>query len=252
MQSTGVPEREPVKLALTVEQVYAGMVAATATMGAFIGASAQGTGQHIDLSLFEIMVANQDRALQNFTNYQFAGTRVERAGGTGGRNLLPSGVYPCADGYVQLFALTPVWDRFCRMIGRSELIEDAYYTAPEHFTGNAAVKAEVDAMLYEWLLVRTKREVQDAAQAAGYFCGALNTMEEVFSDPHLLARGFFSTVEHPVAGELRYPGAPFKMQESPWRPGRAPLLGEHTSAVLCERLGYTPGDIVRLREQGAI
>ena len=42
----------------------------------------------------------------------------------------------------------------------------------------------VDAMLFEWLLVRTKREVQDAAQAAGYFCGALNTMEDVFSDPY--------------------------------------------------------------------
>jgi crotonobetainyl-CoA:carnitine CoA-transferase CaiB-like acyl-CoA transferase len=252
MHSTGVPDREPVKLALTVEQIYAGMVAATATMGAFMGASAGGSGQHVDLSLFEIMTGNQDRAVQGFMGHQLAGLKAVRAGGSGGRNLLPSGVYPCADGYVQFFALTPVWDRFCRMIDRPDLNDDAYYTAPEHFSGNAEVKAEVDAILYEWLLPRTRREVMDAAQAAGYFCGALNTMEDVFSDIHLAARGFFASVEHPATGELRYPGAPFKMQASPWRAGRAPLLGEHTTQVLCERLGYTPAEIVRLREQGAI
>ena len=119
--------------------------------------------------------------------------------------------------------------------------------------GNPAVKAEVDAMLYRVAACsRTKREVMEKAQSAGYFCGAINTMEDVFNDPHLAARDFFAKVDHPVVGELKYPGAPFKMPESPWRAGRAPLLGEHTRDVLCERLGYSASDIVRLREQGVV
>jgi len=252
MWSTGVAGREPVKLALTVEQMYAGMISATATMAAFMGASLHGTGQHVDLSLFEIMAGNQDRAVQSQTIFQYAGTMVGRTGGSGGRNLLPNGVYPVIDGYVQFFALQPIWDRFCRMIDREDLIDDPYYTAPEHFTGNAEVKAEVDAMVYEWLLVRTKREVMEKAQSVGYFCGAINTMEDVFNDPHLAARGFLTEVDHPATGKLVYPGAPFQMSESPWRAGRAPLLGEHTSEVLCGRLGLAGEDVARLREQGVV
>jgi crotonobetainyl-CoA:carnitine CoA-transferase CaiB-like acyl-CoA transferase len=252
MHSTGVPDREPLKLALTVEQFFAGMVSATAAMGAYMGAQLHGTGQRVDLSLFEIIAGNQDRAVQAHTVFQYAGTIAGRAGGSGGRNILPNGVYPVSDGYVQFFALQPIWDRFCRMIDRPDLIEDAHFTAPENFTGNAAVKAEVDAMVYEWLLVRTKREVMEKAQSVGYFCGAINSMEDVFNDPHLAAREFFAEVEHPVAGSLRYPGAPFKMTESPWRAGRAPLLGEHTAEVLCERLGHSAEDLTRLREQGVV
>jgi crotonobetainyl-CoA:carnitine CoA-transferase CaiB-like acyl-CoA transferase len=251
MHSTGTPDREPVKLALTVEQFFAGMITATATMGAYLGAQAHGAGQHVDLSLFEMIAGNQDRAVQAHTVFQYAGTIAQRAGGGGGRNVLPSGVYPVADGYVQFFALQPIWDRFCRMIDREDLIEEEYFTRPDHFSGNATVKAEVDAILYEWLLPRTKREVMEKAQSAGYFCGAINSMEDVFNDPHLAAREFFAEVDHPVAGTLRYPGPPFKMTESPWRAGRAPLLGEHTLEVLGE-LGYSAGDVTRLREQGVL
>ena len=107
MHSTGIPDREPLKLALTVEQFFAGMIAATATMGAYLGAAAHGSGQHIDLSLFEIMAGNQDRAVQAHAVYQYAGTIAARQSRrAAGRNVLPSGVYPTSDGYVQFFALT--------------------------------------------------------------------------------------------------------------------------------------------------
>jgi len=252
MYSTGVPDREPVKLGVTAEQFFAGMVSATATMGAFMGRVLQGFGQHVDLALFEIMAGNQDRGVQSHTNFQYLGTVGGRVGGAGARNLLPSGVYPCLDGYVQLFALQPIWDRVCLMIDRPDLIEDPYFTAAENFTGNAVVKAEFDAILLEWLFARTKQEIMEKAQSVGYFCGALNTIEDVFNDPHLQAREFFAEVEHPYTGTLRYPGAQMKMSETPWQAGRAPLLGEHTYEVLNERLGYAPADIARLREQGAI
>ena len=78
----------------------------------------------------------------------------------------------------------------------------------------------------------------EKSQACGYMCGAINTMEDVFDDPHLAARGFFAEIDHPHTGALKYPGAQFKMSETPWRAGRAPLLGEHTQEVLSSVLGY--------------
>src|SRR5207249_1600038 len=80
MFSTGEADREPVKLGLTVEQIFAGMVAATATMGAFMGCVLQGYGQHVDLSLHEVMTASQDRAVQGHTNFQYIGTVGGRTG----------------------------------------------------------------------------------------------------------------------------------------------------------------------------
>jgi crotonobetainyl-CoA:carnitine CoA-transferase CaiB-like acyl-CoA transferase len=252
MYSTGDPDREPVKLALTAEQFFAGMVSATATMGAFMGVVLHGVGQHVDLSLMEIMAANQDRGVQAHTNYQYTGSVAARTGGGASRNILPSGVYPCADGYVQLFALQPVWDRVCLMIDRPDLISDPYFTAPENFSANPAVKAEFDAILLEWLLPRTKQEIMLKAQSVGYFCGALNTMEDVFNDEHLRARDFFVEVDHPYTGPIEYPGPQFKMDVTPMMPGRAPLLGEHTSEVLREHLRFSSDDVARLRAQGAI
>jgi crotonobetainyl-CoA:carnitine CoA-transferase CaiB-like acyl-CoA transferase len=256
MQVTGMLDRPPLKLGLTVENVYAGMVSATATMGAFMGAVVNGEGQYVDLALMEIQAANQDRAVQGHMIYQYVGGPTggwsRTGGGSQGRNLLPVGVYPCADGYVQFFTLQPLWDRVCRMIDREDLIEDAHFTAPENFSGNADVKAEFDAILLEWLLQQTKREVMEKSQSCGYMCGAINTMEDVFSDPHLAARGFFAEIDHPHTGTLRYPGAQFKMSETPWRAGRAPLLGEHTQEVLTGLLGYGETEMAALREQGAL
>ena len=258
MISTGMPDRPPVKLGLTVEHFFAGMVSATATMGAFYGAVNDGEGQHVDLSLFEIQVGNQDRSVQGMMMYQytggsFVGTGPPRTGGgSSGRNLLPAGVYPVADGYVQFFTLAPHWDRICRLIERPDLIEDPYFTAPENFSNNPEAKAMFDALLIEWCVQHTKLEVMERSQAVGYMCGAINTVEDVFNDPHLAEREFFVEIDHPYTGPLKYPGAQFKMGETPYRPGRAPLLGEHTESVLVERLGYTKQDVALLRAQGAI
>jgi crotonobetainyl-CoA:carnitine CoA-transferase CaiB-like acyl-CoA transferase len=252
MHSTGMPEREPVKLGLTVQQFYAGMVSATATMGAYMGSLLQGVGQHVDLSLFEIMTGSQDRAVQGHATYQYTGVIPQRTGGGAGRNILPNGAYPCADGYVQMFAMRPVWKEACLMVDRPDLIDDAYFTAPQNFTGNPEVRAEFEAILLEWLLSHTKKEVTEKAQSVGYICGVLNSMEEVFIDPHLQARKFFVEVDHPYTGPLKYPGPQFRMSDSPWRAGRAPLLGEHTDEVLRGRVGLTADDIALLRTEGAI
>jgi crotonobetainyl-CoA:carnitine CoA-transferase CaiB-like acyl-CoA transferase len=83
-------------------------------------------------------------------------------------------------------------------------------------------------------------------------CGPINTTEDLVNDPHWKARGFWEEIEHPVAGRLTYPGAPFRMAGSPWRVSRpAPLLGQHNAEVFGE-IGYSREDLIRLRESGVI
>ncbi len=252
MHSTGMPGREPVKLGLTVQQFYAGMVAATATLGAYMGSVLHDIGQYVDLSLFEIMTGSQDRAVQGHATYQFTGVLPQRTGGGAGRNILPNGAYPCADGYVQMFAMRPVWKEACLMVDRPDLIDDPYFTAPENFAGNPDARAAFEAILLEWLLAHTRQEVVAKAQSVGYICSSLNAMDEVFGDPHLEARGYFTEVDHPRTGPLRYPGAQFRMSDTPWQPGRAPLLGEHTRDVLTQTLGFSDAKVAQLRTDGAI
>jgi crotonobetainyl-CoA:carnitine CoA-transferase CaiB-like acyl-CoA transferase len=247
MASTGLPDREPVKLAQTVLQFYAGMVASTAIAGAYLGAKFHGVGQRVDLSLHQIIATNQDRGLQTSAEYQYLGQIHPRTRGNR-RNIVPNSAYPCADGYVQMFALNQTWQAVCTLIERPDLIENPHFTAPENFSGNPDVAREFDAIFLDWLAAHNKQEIMVRAQQVGYICGAANTMEGAFADLQLNSRGFFVEVDHPNAGRLRYPGAPVRMAETPWRAGRAPLLGEHTREILGSRLGYSEVDVEQLSD----
>ena len=73
------------------------------------------------------------------------------------------------------------------------------------------------------------------------------------NDPQLAHRGYFVEQEHPVMGTLKFPGAPFNMEATPWQAGNpAPSAGQHNGEVLAGRLGYTAGQQAWLRSQGVI
>jgi CoA:oxalate CoA-transferase len=199
--------------------------------------------------LFQLMATNQDRALMATAGYQYLGSMGQRSAGNR-PDITPASAYPCADGYVQMFALVQSWPAACNLIERPDLIEDPHFAANR--TGNAEVKAEFEEIFFGWLLRHGKQEIMERAQSLGYICGAGNTMEEAFADQQLNERGFFVEVDHPVTGRLRYPGAPGRMSATPWRSGRSPLLGEHTAEVLSERLGYSEDELQRLRDEDVL
>jgi crotonobetainyl-CoA:carnitine CoA-transferase CaiB-like acyl-CoA transferase len=249
MATTGLPHREPVKLALTVMQIYAGMVCSTAVMGAYLGSKWHEVGQQVDLSLFQLMATNQDRALMATAAYQYLGAMGQRSAGNR-QDITPASAYPCADGYVQMFALVQSWPAVCNLIERPDLIEDPHFA--ENRKGNAEVNAEFEEIFLEWLSRHGKQEIMERAQSLGYICGAGNAMEDTFRDRQLNSRGFFVDVAHPYTGPLRYPGASVRMSATPWKAGRAPLLGEHTDEVLHERLHYDEDELKRLREEEVV
>jgi crotonobetainyl-CoA:carnitine CoA-transferase CaiB-like acyl-CoA transferase len=248
LQITGDPEREPIKLGLYLPLFFAGAVAAGMGLAAAWAARRDGAGDRVDCSIQEMLAASMDRGAPNLMAYQYSGTLMSTREQAVRLNALPAGIYPCADGYVQIATQIAWWPRLCRTIGRLDLIDDTHYTERLY---DGALADEIDALVYPWLLARTKQEIMEAAQAEGWPVSALKTMDDVFRDPHFRAREFFTTLDHPQAGALEYPGFALKLHGTPGELRPAPLLGEHTAAVLGE-LGYAREDVVRLRQLGVV
>lgn len=246
MYSTGLEDREPLKLGEDVVLYQAGAIAATATMGAVF---AEGS-QHVDVSLMETQIGSIDRRMSMLLAYQYNGeiSRRSAAATAGG---YPNGVFICLDGYVQIAGGRNYFERVVAMMGAPEaLLEERWYEPEAQY--DPELEEEFNAYFIPWCLERTKLEIWRAAQEAGVLSAPINAASDLVNDAAFQARGAFEEVERPLVGSLLYPGRPFIMNESPWRIRRpAPLLGQHTDEVLCA-LGYAPDDIEALRQQGVI
>lgn len=246
---TGAPEREPIKIGLYAPLFLVGSVAAAMGFGAYWGARRTGKGEYVDVAIMEVLAGSMDRGAPNLMAAAYNGELMVQRSRDRRTSILPGGVYPCEDGYVQVVIQPNWWDRFCRTLGRPDLITDTHFT--QNFY-NLELAPEIDEIFYPWVLSHTKQEIMEKAQAEGLPISAINTMEDVFNDPQLRFRGYFVTLDHPIAGSYEYPGPQFKLQESPIQLRRAPLLGEHNQEVFCGRLGFSKQDLVVLRERGVI
>jgi crotonobetainyl-CoA:carnitine CoA-transferase CaiB-like acyl-CoA transferase len=249
MYQTGIPEREPLKLGGTVTTTIGGNIAATFTMGALFASRLQGIGQYVDVSLFEAQAGQAERRPGSMMAYRYSGHVSVRELGAATLGI-PYAAYPCKDGYVRLMTMPGWWPRVAQMIGKPKIVSDPRFaelqTRLQH-------RDEFDAeYMLPWLMEHTKREVTEAAQAAKEACAPINTPEDLVDDPHLGEREFFVDIDHPMAGVLKYPGAPFKMMETPWQVKRpAPLLGQQNEEIY-GRLGYSRDDLARLRQMRVI
>ena len=251
MLPTGYPEREPAKLGLNVILYHAGAVSALATMVGVLAAEMQGTGDHVDISIMETQMGSVDRRLNGLMLYQYTGDVIYKRRGPGDR--MGSGIFPTSDGYINITGGGNRLPQVAKMIGRMDLMEDQRFTDVSE--RNKPENAEIfnNEYLMPWLLERTMVEAWKAAQDNRILSGVSYTIADILKDPHFRQRGFWQEIDHPSTGKLTYAGSPFIMEKSPWSIRRpAPLLGQHNQEVLCDMLGYTKDDLVKLREQEVI
>ena len=258
MHSTGLADREPLKLGGNVGLYQAGAVAAVATMGAVLAGSFwiddetdAAIGQHVDVSILETQLGSVDRRQSALLAYQYTGELSHRpaSGGSGG---YPNAVYPCSDGYLQINGSRMYFPRAVAMLGNPPELTEERWKDPSS-QGDGAMQEEFEGEHFlPWILERTRAEAWHSAQANRVLSGPINTMADLDVDPSFNSRGVFAEGDHPVAGHMRYPGRPFIMNGSPWRLRRtAPMLGQHTMEVLSEH-GYSNEDIARLSDAGVI
>jgi len=237
----GALDREPLKLGLAQAPYLSGSVAAAGALGAFYARRGDGAGQHVDIAISECVTTVIRTQIVDYSYMGVVGWRRP------GQVLPLHNIMPCKDGYVvPQVANNRDWEHFVAFTG-IEALQDPRYASAE---GRHLYTREIEGHVQTWLLEQSKMELFHQAQEWRLPFGVVQDAGDLLRCEHLEARGFFTTQQHPVAGAVRLPGPPFRLSATPWRAGRAPLLGEHTEEVLCGRLGLGRDDVAALRRKG--
>ena len=247
---TGFPDGPPLCPGPTTGDSGTGIQLGLAILAAYIQRSRTGEGQHIEISMQEAMTYFMRTRISFRSDWGRA--VVPRMGnGLGGP---PTDLYPCSplgpNDWAYLTCVTARhWDALCLAIDRLDLVRD-----PRFETDRARV--ENGAALYEaiasWTRERTKHEVMARLGEAGVPCSAVLDSADLHDDPHLVARGFVHTIDHPKHGPVRLLGWAPRMSDSSVPIERAPLLGEHTDEVLSAELGVDADELRNLRDAGIV
>jgi crotonobetainyl-CoA:carnitine CoA-transferase CaiB-like acyl-CoA transferase len=249
MYSHGTADREPLKIGGTAALLQCGAMGAIAALGAVTAYEVHGIGQLVELPLFDVQISSIDRRSSAILAYRFSGRLNVRPPSAGAG--LAGGIYPCADGYVEVTAsFGNYWNRFAAMIGDPVLQEERWNSPATQF--DPAAKEEADAVIYPWMLSRTRQEVWSEARRVHALVAPLNTGLDLYNDPVLRQRGLWTEVEHTTLGRFPMLGRPYALEKTPWRIRHAaPMLGEHTRSVLAD-CGYDEGRIDDLFAEGVV
>jgi formyl-CoA transferase len=242
-----LPGGGPQKAGVAVSDLMTGMYAAVAILAALAHRSVTGQGQHLDLALFDVMVA----MLANMNmNYLVTGRPPGRAGNAH-QNIVPYQVFAAADGHVIIAVGNDAqYARFCEIAGRPELATDARFASNADRVRNRTVLVP---LLEEIVRARPVAFWIERLEAAGIPCGPINSIAQALADPQIVARGLRIDLPHPLAGHVPLVGNPIKMSATPPAYERPPpLLGEHTEEVLRELIGCSEEDLLALKQAGVI
>lgn len=251
MSITGEPDGKPggvpQKVGVAVADLMTGMYAVSAILAALRHAEKHGEGQHIDLALFDTQVAWLANQAMNY----LVGGVVPKRQGTAHPNIVPYQVMPSADGYFMLAVGNDgQFARFCGVLG-----EPALATDPRYATNAARVahRDELVAYLEQRLAARPSAEWLAALEQATVPCAPVNTIDQVFDDPQIKARGMQIELPHPVAGSVPGVANPVRFSATPvtYRHA-APELGKHTKDVLQELLDLDAAELAELDAAGVI
>ena len=245
-----LPGGGPQKAGIAIADLMTGMYASTAIVAAVAARDAagpHGRGQHIDAALFDTMVGMM--AVMNM-NYLLSGKPPGRAGNAH-QNIVPYEVFRCADGHLILgVGNDGQFAKFCAIAGTPEWAADPRFAKNVDRVRNRAVLVPMVAAA---ILARPQRAWLEALEAAGVPCGPINTLDQVFADPQVAARGMRFALPHPLAGTVPQVGSPLRFSATPVAYDLPPpLLGEHTAAVLRERLALSDAAIADLAARGVI
>jgi formyl-CoA transferase len=241
----GSPDGEPVKAPTFLADDLGGLHAALATLAALRHRDRCGEGQHVDVALLDAMLFQST----GYLTLGALGVDLPRLGNEF-RIAAPARVYRCRDGTVMAGVLLDAhWRKLVALMDRAELADDARYATTASRIGR---RAEVDALLADWLAERTTDEAVAALTSAGLPIAKVRTYAEAAADPHVRARDMLQDVAQSDGTTQPITGPAAKLSRTPIRVrSGAPALGADNDAVLREA-GYDEEAIAALRRSGVV
>ena len=247
MSVTGeAPGRAPIKVGPPVSDITAGILAAMGVSAAYAQKQKTGQGQRVDTSLFEAAITH------TYWQSAISFATGESPGPMGSAHPLnaPYQALATRDGWINLGAANEnSWKRLLDVIDARHLNEDP------RFSTNAARmtnREQLIIVLEEYFTTRNTGDWVQILNQAGIPAGPINTIEQMQTNPQVIARKMVTEVNHPVAGKVKTIGTPVKFNATPVGINRAaPVFGQHTIEVLREA-GYSDSEIQKLSDDGVV
>lgn len=238
----GLPD-QPIRTVVPYADFGTALTMTIGVMMALYHRDRTGEGQHVEGALLPTAMMLSNAFL---IERDLLGTDKPRMGNQG-TSVAPCDLYRTSDdGWVLLqIAGSPMFKRWCRLVGRPELVDDPLFADDDLRWKNGDVLNDIMA---RWCADKTKADVLERLEAVKLPAAPLHSTQDVLDDPHVAAMGYLQRVPFPGAvHDVPIIQTPFRLSATPAViRRRAPLLGEHTDEILDE-LGYTGEDIADLK-----
>ncbi len=247
MSVTGPIGGKPYRAGVAIADITAGIFASNAVLAALFARERTGEGQRIDISLLDSQVALMSYVA---SNHLVSGEQPRRYG-NGHPNIVPYQEFKARDIHFAFAAGNDrQWATFCEAVERPEWAED-----PRFATNEARVRHReaLTELLNELFATRDADAWMTLCESIGLPAAPINTLDRVFADPQVEARGLRVDVPHLTAGSVPIVASPLNVTTAPPEVRLPPpTLGQHTEEILVEVLGYPPSKIEQLRSEKVI
>lgn len=221
MSVTGDPDGQPQKVGVAVTDVFTGLYASNAILAAVHQRHTTGRGQHIDLALLDVAVAT---TANQAMNYLATGVSPKRLGNAH-PNIVPYQVFDCADGHVIIAVGNDgQFRKFCAVLGLDALGDDPRFaTNPARLENRDILVPMLVHKMRAWSMT----DVLAACELRGVPAGPINTFEDVFADPQVIARGLRLDIDGApsVRPPMRFSDADLALDRA------APTLGQDQDII---------------------
>jgi crotonobetainyl-CoA:carnitine CoA-transferase CaiB-like acyl-CoA transferase len=232
MHATGTEDGPPTKSGVAIADIFTGLYAANAVQAALLRRTETGEGAYIDCALLDSQVAVLGYQALNY----FVSDKVGKRMGNAHPNLVPYDVFPVADGDIIIATGNDgQFRKLCDILGAAGLASDPRFIANKD---RIQRRAELTEILHGLTRKFTRADLLPKLDAASVPAGPINSIEDVFADPQVIARGMRVDRPNPRAKGGTTPGvrSAIVIDGQPAAAERpAPDLGEHTADILNDK-----------------
>ena len=244
---SGLPGETPVTPGSTSLGDYmSGLYGAIGILMALRHRDATGEGQVVDMALYESVFRALDEIVPRFAKDGF----VRQPEGTGTVNACPHGHFPTSDGKYMSIACTTdkMFERLTSAMGRPDMWTDFGDQAKR-----LAARERVVEQVTNWTTSMSRKDVLHLCVDHEVPAGAINSIADIFEDPHFKAREDMISVPVPGLGDVMVPGVFPKLSKTPGKvKNLGPLLGNANQEIYGEELGLAADELEKLKAEGVV